>query len=130
VARLLSRARGVEPLSPAGDDGGETASGRPYFVMELVKGVPITGYCDQNQVPIRDRLELFLHVCQAVQHAHQKGIIHRDIKPSNVLVMSQDGTPLVKVNRYPSRQCGPPRRILPLGRRGELRLVKPLLGPH
>jgi serine/threonine-protein kinase len=78
-------------------DGGETASGRPYFVMELVKGVPIPEYCDQNQVPIRGRLELFLHVCQAVQHAHQKGIIHRDIKPSNVLVMSQDGTPLVKV---------------------------------
>jgi serine/threonine protein kinase/WD40 repeat protein len=72
-------------------------SGRPYFVMELVKGVPITEYCDQNQVPIRERLELFLHVCQAVQHAHQKGIIHRDIKPSNVLVMSQDGTPVVKV---------------------------------
>src|SRR6202011_2975109 len=78
-------------------DGGVTASGRPYFVMELVKGVPITEYCDQNQVPIRERLELFVHVCQAVQHAHQKGIIHRDIKPSNVLVMSQDGTPLVKV---------------------------------
>jgi serine/threonine-protein kinase len=78
-------------------DGGATASGRPYFVMELVKGVPITDYCDQNQVPIRERLELFLHVCQAIQHAHQKGIIHRDIKPSNVLVMSQDGTPLVKV---------------------------------
>jgi serine/threonine protein kinase/Flp pilus assembly protein TadD len=78
-------------------DGGATASGRPYFVMELVKGVPITEYCDHNQVPIRERLELFGHVCQAVQHAHQKGIIHRDIKPSNVLVMSQDGTPLVKV---------------------------------
>jgi serine/threonine protein kinase/WD40 repeat protein/tetratricopeptide (TPR) repeat protein len=78
-------------------DGGETASGRPYFVMELVKGVPITEYCDQNQVPIRERLELFIHVCQAVHHAHQKGIIHRDIKPSNVLVMSDDGTPLVKV---------------------------------
>jgi serine/threonine protein kinase/tetratricopeptide (TPR) repeat protein len=78
-------------------DGGGTASGRPYFVMELVKGVPITDYCDQNQVPIRQRLELFVHVCQAVQHAHQKGIIHRDIKPSNVLVVSQDGTPLVKV---------------------------------
>jgi hypothetical protein len=78
-------------------DGGETASGRPYFVMELVKGVPITEYCDQDQAPIRERLELFLHVCQAVQHAHQKGIIHRDIKPSNVLVMTQDGTPLVKV---------------------------------
>jgi WD40 repeat protein/serine/threonine protein kinase len=78
-------------------DGGETASGRPYFVMELVKGVPITEYCDQNQVPVRERLGLVLSVCEAVQHAHQKGIIHRDIKPSNVLVMSQDGTPVVKV---------------------------------
>jgi serine/threonine protein kinase/Flp pilus assembly protein TadD len=78
-------------------DGGTTPAGRPYFVMELVKGVPITDYCDQNQAPIRQRLELFLQVCQAVQHAHQKGIIHRDLKPSNVLVMSQDGTPLVKV---------------------------------
>jgi serine/threonine protein kinase/Flp pilus assembly protein TadD len=78
-------------------DGGETASGRPFFVMELVKGEPITEYCDQNQVPIRERLKLFLDACAAVQHAHQKGIIHRDIKPSNVLVMSNDGTPLVKV---------------------------------
>src|SRR5262249_23096312 len=78
-------------------DGGETAGGRPYFVMELVKGVPITEYGDQNQLPVRERLGLFVHVCQAVQHAHQKGVIHRDLKPSNVLVMSQDGTPLVKV---------------------------------
>jgi serine/threonine protein kinase/WD40 repeat protein len=78
-------------------DGGETERGRPYFVMELVKGVPITEYCDQNQVPIRERLELFGHVCEAVQHAHQKGIIHRDIKPSNVLVVSHDGKPVVKV---------------------------------
>jgi tetratricopeptide (TPR) repeat protein/serine/threonine protein kinase len=78
-------------------DGGETAGGRPYFVMELVKGAPITEYCDQNQVPIPQRMELFLDVCAAVQHAHQKGIIHRDIKPSNVLVVSNDGTPLVKV---------------------------------
>jgi WD40 repeat protein/serine/threonine protein kinase len=78
-------------------DGGATASGRPYFVMELVKGLPITGFCDQNQVPVRERLELFLSVCQAVQHAHQKGIIHRDIKPSNVLVLSHDGVALVKV---------------------------------
>jgi serine/threonine protein kinase/WD40 repeat protein len=78
-------------------DGGQTASGRPYFVMELVKGVPITDYCDHNQVPIRQRLELFADVCQAVQHAHQKGIIHRDLKPSNVLVMSRDGTPVVKI---------------------------------
>ena len=67
-------------------DGGATSSGRPYFVMELVKGVPITKYCDEHHLTPRERLELFVPVCQAVQHAHQKGIIHRDIKPSNVLV--------------------------------------------
>src|SRR5262249_38218679 len=78
-------------------DGGTTSENRPYFVMELVKGTPITEYCDQYQVPIGQRLELFVSVCQAVQHAHQKGIIHRDLKPSNVLVMSHDGTPVVKV---------------------------------
>jgi serine/threonine protein kinase/Tfp pilus assembly protein PilF len=78
-------------------DGGETAGGKPYFVMELVKGVPITDYCDQNQLTPRERLELFRHVCQAVQHAHQKGIIHRDLKPSNVLVTVQDAAALVKV---------------------------------
>ena len=78
-------------------DGGETASGRPFFVMELVKGVPITAYCDQHRLPPRERLELFSDVCQAVQHAHQRGIIHRDLKPSNVLITSHDGTPVVKV---------------------------------
>jgi serine/threonine protein kinase/tetratricopeptide (TPR) repeat protein len=77
--------------------GDETATGRPYFVMELVRGIPITDFCDQNQMPIRQRLELFLTVCQAVQHAHQKGIIHRDIKPSNVLVTLHDDKPVVKV---------------------------------
>jgi WD40 repeat protein/serine/threonine protein kinase len=78
-------------------DGGQTASGRPYFVMELVKGVPITAFCDQNQLGIRERLGLFVSVCQAVQHAHQKGVIHRDLKPSNVLVTLHDGTPVPKV---------------------------------
>jgi WD40 repeat protein/serine/threonine protein kinase len=78
-------------------DGGETASGRPYFVMELIRGIPITQFCDDNQLTPRERLELFVTICQAVQHAHQKGIIHRDLKPSNVLVTLHDGMPLVKV---------------------------------
>jgi serine/threonine protein kinase len=78
-------------------DAGQTDTGRPYFVMDLVKGVPITDYCDQAQLTPRERLELFVPVCQAVQHAHQKGIIHRDLKPSNVMVTVQDGAPLVKV---------------------------------
>ena len=78
-------------------DAGTTHSGRPYFVMELVQGVAITKYCDQHELPIRQRLELFISVCQAVQHAHQKGIIHRDIKPSNILVAEFDGRPVPKV---------------------------------
>ena len=78
-------------------DAGETESGRPYFAMELVNGVPITSYCEQKGLATHDRLELFATVCQAVQHAHHKGIIHRDIKPSNVLVTLQDGVPVVKV---------------------------------
>ena len=78
-------------------DAGATDTGRPYFVMELVRGIPITSYCDQNKLPVRERLELFVQVCQAVQHAHQKGIIHRDIKPSNVLVTVNDGRPVPKV---------------------------------
>src|SRR5258708_3127124 len=78
-------------------DAGATESGRPYFVMELVHGVPITQYCDDNQLTPRQRLELFVPVCQAIQHAHQKGIIHRDIKPSNVMITLYDGKPVPKV---------------------------------
>src|SRR6185437_15059753 len=78
-------------------DAGATPEGRPYFVMELIKGVPITRYCDELHLPLRERLALFVPVCQAIQHAHQKGIIHRDIKPSNVLVAMQDGRPVPKV---------------------------------
>ena len=78
-------------------DAGATESGRPYFVMELVRGVPITDFCDENSLTARERLELFVAVCQAVQHAHQKGIIHRDIKPSNVMVTLRDDSPVVKV---------------------------------
>jgi serine/threonine protein kinase len=78
-------------------DAGQTPTGRPYFVMELVQGVPITRYCDQQQLPVRQRLELFVSVCRAVQHAHHKGIIHRDLKPTNVLVAASDGRPVPKV---------------------------------
>jgi cytochrome c-type biogenesis protein CcmH/NrfG len=78
-------------------DGGATPSGRPYFIMELVNGVPITEFCDEHHLTPRQRLELFVSVCQAVQHAHQKGIIHRDLKPSNVLVALYDGKPVPKV---------------------------------
>ncbi len=78
-------------------DGGATDTGRPYFVMELVKGMPITEYCDQNNLDTQQRLELFVDICKAVQHAHQKGIIHRDIKPSNVMITLHDGKPVPKI---------------------------------
>ena len=78
-------------------DAGATDSGRPYFVMELVKGVSITEFCDRNHMPAEARLKLFIDVCHAIQHAHHKGVIHRDIKPSNVMVTLHDGVPVVKV---------------------------------
>jgi len=78
-------------------DAGATDSGRPYFVMELVRGIPITRYCDENKLDTQQRLDLFIRVCHAIQHAHQKGIIHRDIKPSNILVTLHDGVPVPKV---------------------------------
>ncbi len=78
-------------------DAGTTESGRPFFVMELVKGVPITEYCDAARLSPKERLELFIPVCQVIQHAHQKGVIHRDVKPSNILVTLIDGAPMPKV---------------------------------
>src|SRR5258708_11638546 len=78
-------------------DAGATETGRPYFVMELVRGIKITDFCDENKVSTEERLKLFIKVCQAIQHAHQKGVIHRDIKPSNVLVTINDGVPVPKV---------------------------------
>jgi serine/threonine protein kinase len=78
-------------------DAGATDTGRPYFVMELVRGIKLTDYCDQNQLDTQQRLGLFIQICQAIQHAHQKGIIHRDIKPSNILVTLHDGVPVPKV---------------------------------
>ncbi len=78
-------------------EAGATDTGRPYFVMELVRGIKITDYCDENNLSTSARLELFIQVCQAIQHAHQKGVIHRDIKPSNILVADHDGTPVPKI---------------------------------
>src|SRR5438034_140441 len=78
-------------------DAGATETGRPYFVMELVRGIKITEFCDEKSVPTADRLKLFTQVCQAIQHAHQKGVIHRDIKPSNILVTVNDGVPVPKI---------------------------------
>ena len=78
-------------------DGGTTDTGRPYFVMELVRGIRITDYCDENKLSTPERLDLFIQVCHAIQHAHQKGIIHRDIKPSNILVSLHDDVPVPKV---------------------------------
>ena len=86
-------------------DAGATDSGRPYFVMELVRGIPITEFCDKQNLSTRDRLTLFVQVSQAIQHAHQKGIIHRDIKPTNILVALHDGFPSPR-----SLISGSPRR--------------------
>ncbi len=85
-------------------DAGSTDTGRPYFVMELVHGLRITEYCDQNQLSTRKRLELFMHVCDAIQHAHYKGVIHRDIKPSNILVSLHNGSS-PKGDRFWHRQA-------------------------
>ena len=101
VARFESERQALAMMDHPGIakvfDGGASPSGRPFFVMELVRGSPITEYCDKEKLSSRDRLQLFLLVCQAVHHAHQKGVIHRDLKPSNILVTVNDGEPLPKV---------------------------------
>src|SRR5437899_7344247 len=102
IARVLDAGTVGQPFqadsSPTSQPGkADLPTGRPYFVMELVHGVPITKYCDDNELTPRQRLELFVPVCQAIQHAHQKGIIHRDIKPSNVMITLYDGKPVPKV---------------------------------
>jgi serine/threonine protein kinase len=78
-------------------DAGATPQGRPYFVMEYVTGIPITEYCDKRRMALRERLELFVHVCEGVQHAHQRAIIHRDLKPTNILVGEVDGRPVPRI---------------------------------
>ena len=95
-------------------DAGTTSQGRPYFAMELIKGLPITKYCDHEHLTPRERLELFIPICQAVQHAHQKGVIHRDLKPSNVLIALYDGKPVPKISTSGSRRR--PARSSPSGR--------------
>ncbi len=78
-------------------DAGATSQGQPYFVMEYVPGVPITAYCDEKHLTDQQRLELFVKVCEGVQHAHQKAIIHRDLKPANILVVEVDGKPVPRI---------------------------------
>jgi tetratricopeptide (TPR) repeat protein/tRNA A-37 threonylcarbamoyl transferase component Bud32 len=101
VARFEAERQALAVMSHPGIakvfDGGASETGRPYFVMELVKGIPITDYCDQRRLGLRERLGLFIRVCQAVQHAHQKGVIHRDLKPSNILVTEEDGEAVPKI---------------------------------
>jgi serine/threonine protein kinase len=105
-------------------DAGATQSGRPYFVMELVQGDPITAYCDKARLSIADRLEVFVQVCRAVQHAHSKGIIHRDIKPNNILVWTQDGRPHAKMIDFGIAKAIEPR----LDERTQLTELKHMIG--
>ena len=98
------------------DEPGGVGAGRPYFVMELVKGRPLTEYCDESRLSINDRLDLFVQICSAVQHAHQKGIIHRDLKPSNLLVTEHDGKPVPKVIDFGLAKALAPSAHSPTGR--------------
>ena len=96
--------------------GRDADTGRPYFVMELVRGIKITDYCDQANLPTAERLQLFIAVCHAVQHAHQKGIIHRDLKPSNILVTLHDGVPVPKVIDFGVAKATQQQRLTDLTR--------------
>jgi serine/threonine protein kinase/tetratricopeptide (TPR) repeat protein len=115
IARFEAERQALALMDHAGIarvfDGGTTAAGHPYFVMEFVDGVRITDYCDAHALALRDRLGLFIQVCQAVQHAHQKGVIHRDLKPSNILVTEQDGRPLPKVIDFGIAKAALGRRL-------------------
>src|SRR5262249_23733868 len=96
-AERQALARRDHPNIAKAIDAATTETGRPYFVMELVRGVKLTDYCQQHDLPVKARLDLFIKICHAVQHAHQKGIIHRDLKPSNILVTLHDGVPVPKI---------------------------------
>ena len=115
IARFEAERQALALMDHAGIakvfDGGTTPAGHPYFVMEFVAGVKITDYCDTHALSLRERLQLFIQVCQAVQHAHQKGIIHRDLKPSNILVTEQDGRPLPKVIDFGIAKAALDRRL-------------------
>src|SRR5262245_33060877 len=97
IAKVLDAGTTESPVAAGVLPAATLSAGRPYFVMELVRGIRITDYCDQNHLTTKDRLDLCIKVCHAIQHAHQKGIIHRDIKPSNILVTLHDGVPVPKV---------------------------------
>ena len=89
-------------------DAGETSEGHPYFAMEFVSGVPVTEYCDQHRLGIEERLRLFVQICQATHHAHQRGVLHRDLKPGNILVAQSDGEPRAKIYRFRTRSGDEP----------------------
>src|SRR5204862_3342707 len=103
IAKIFDAGATGSAESQISNPQSQIAGGRPYFVMELVRGIKITDYCDQNNLSTRDRLDLFTKVCQAIQHAHQKGIIHRDIKPSNILVCDPNLNPTPNLNRNPAQ---------------------------
>jgi len=113
LARFDAERRALAVMSHPGIarvlQAGSTDDGEPYFAMELVRGLPLTEFCDTKRLAVRERLQLFIGICEAVQHAHQKGVIHRDLKPSNILVTDEDGTPQPKIIDFGiAKALGPP----------------------